>query len=55
MKNNIEMNHPKKKYGILRGCLTVFGAEVRSNFQFIIDIDSDTIQSFIFDGEELIK
>ncbi|MDD3052082.1 MAG: hypothetical protein PHR06_13180 [Candidatus Cloacimonetes bacterium] len=31
------------------------GAETRSNFQFIINIDSDTIQSFIFDGEELIK
>lgn len=32
-----------------------FGAETRSNFQFLIDMDSDTIQSFIFDGEELIK
>lgn len=32
-----------------------FGAEVRSTFQFIIDMDTDTIQSFIFDGEELIK
>ena len=32
-----------------------FGAETRSKFQFIIDIDSDNIQSFIFDGEELIK
>lgn len=32
-----------------------FGAETRSNFQFVIDMDSDTIQSFIFDGEELIK
>lgn len=32
-----------------------FGAEIRSNFQFIIDMSSDTIQSFIFDGEELIK
>lgn len=32
-----------------------FGAETRSNFQFIIDINDDTIQSFIFDGEELIK
>lgn len=31
------------------------GAETRSNFQFVIDMDSDTIQSFIFDGEELIK
>lgn len=32
-----------------------FGAELRSQFQFIVDTDSDTIQSFIFDGEELIK
>lgn len=32
-----------------------FGAEIRSNFQFVIDMNSDTIQSFIFDGEELIK
>ena len=32
-----------------------FGAETRSNFQFVIDMDSDTIQSFIFDGEELIE
>lgn len=32
-----------------------FGAETRNNFQFVIDMDSDTIQSFIFDGEELIK
>lgn len=32
-----------------------FGAEVRSNFQFIIDTDSQTIQSLVFDGEELIK
>lgn len=32
-----------------------FGAETRSKFQFIIDMDSDNIQSFIFDGEELIK
>lgn len=32
-----------------------FGAETRSNFQFVIDMDSDTILSFIFDGEELIK
>lgn len=31
------------------------GSEIRSNFQFVIDMDSDTIQSFIFDGEELIK
>ena len=31
-----------------------FGAETRSNFQFVIDMDSDTIQSFILDGEELI-
>jgi hypothetical protein len=32
-----------------------FGEETRSKFQFIIDMDSDNIQSFIFDGEELIK
>lgn len=31
-----------------------FGAEVRSEFQFIIDMNTDTIQSFIFDGQELI-
>jgi hypothetical protein len=31
-----------------------FGAEIRSKFQFIIDMDTNTIQSFIFDGEELI-
>lgn len=32
-----------------------FGAEIRSQFQFIIDVSNDTIQSFIFDGEELIN
>lgn len=32
-----------------------FGAEIRSTFQFVIDMSTDTIQSFIFDGEELIK
>ncbi len=32
-----------------------FGAEIRSNFQFIIDTDTNTIQSFIFDGQELIQ
>ena len=32
-----------------------FGAETRNKFQFIIDMNSDNIQSFIFDGEELIK
>jgi hypothetical protein len=32
-----------------------FGAETRSKFQFIIDMNSDNIQSFVFDGEELIK
>lgn len=32
-----------------------FGATVRSEFQFIINTDSDTIQSFIFDGQELIS
>lgn len=32
-----------------------FGAEIRSNFQFVIDTDSNTIQSFIFDGKEFIQ
>lgn len=32
-----------------------FGAEIRSKFQFIIDTDTNTIQSFIFDGQELIQ
>lgn len=32
-----------------------FGAEIRSQFQFIIDMNNDTIQSFIFDGQELIE
>lgn len=32
-----------------------FGAEIRSNFQLIIDTDTNTIQSFIFDGQELIQ
>lgn len=31
------------------------GVEMRSNFQFIIDNDTNTIRSFIFDGEERIK
>lgn len=31
-----------------------FGAEARSKFQFIIDTDTNTIQSFIFDGQEMI-
>lgn len=31
-----------------------FGAEIRSEFLFTLDTDSNTIQSFIFDGEELI-
>ena len=31
-----------------------FGAMIRSEFQFIIDTDSDTIQSLIFDGQEMI-
>lgn len=30
------------------------GAEIRSNFQFIIDVDTETITSFIFDGQEII-
>lgn len=32
-----------------------FGAEIRSTFQFIIDTDTNTIQSFIFDGQEMIQ
>lgn len=32
-----------------------FGAEMRSEFWFTIDTDTDTIQSFIFDGQELIQ
>lgn len=32
-----------------------FGAEIRSTFQFIIDMNTDTIQSFIFDGTEMIN
>lgn len=32
-----------------------FGAEMRSKFQFIIDSNTNTIKSFIFDGQELIK
>lgn len=32
-----------------------FGAEIRSDFQLIIDTDMDVIQSFIFDGEELMQ
>ena len=32
-----------------------FGAELRSNFQFIIDTDTNTIQSFIFDGQEMMQ
>lgn len=31
-----------------------FGAETRSKIQFIIDTDTNTIQSFIFDGQEMI-
>ena len=31
-----------------------FGAMIRSEFQFIIDTDTDTIQSLIFDGQEMI-
>ena len=31
------------------------GANVQNKFQFIIDMDTDTIQSFIFDGEELMN
>lgn len=32
-----------------------FGANLRSEFQFIVANDSSTIESLIFDGEELIK
>ena len=32
-----------------------FGAELRSQFQIIIDTDTNTIQSFIFDGQEMIQ
>jgi hypothetical protein cdifA_19763 len=32
-----------------------FGAELRSEFQFVIDTKTSTIKSFIFDGKELIK
>ena len=32
-----------------------FGAELRSQFQFIIDTDTNTIQSFIFDGQEMVQ
>lgn len=31
-----------------------FGAEMRSTFQFIIDTESNMIQSFIFDNQEMI-
>lgn len=31
-----------------------FGAMMRNTFQFIIDTDSNTIQSFILDGEQII-
>lgn len=32
-----------------------FGANIRSRFQFIIDSDTNTIQSLIFDGTEMIQ
>lgn len=32
-----------------------FGAEIRSEFQFIIDTNTNTIQSFIFDGQEMVQ
>lgn len=32
-----------------------FGAQIRSDFQFIINSDDNTIQSFILDGTELIS
>lgn len=31
------------------------GAETRSSFQFVIDTDTNLIQSFIFDGQEMIQ
>ncbi len=31
-----------------------FGAEIRGVFQFIIDTDTKVVNSFIFDGQELI-
>lgn len=35
--------------------LNGFGVEIRSEFQFIIDTDTNTILSFIFDGQELVE
>ena len=32
-----------------------FGAEIRSDFQFIIDTDTNTIQLFVFDGQEMLQ
>ena len=32
-----------------------FGAQLRSQFQIIIDTDTNMIQSFIFDGQEMIQ
>ncbi len=32
-----------------------FGAEIRSTFQFTIDTDTNTIQSLIFDGQEMMQ
>lgn len=32
-----------------------FGAEVRSDFQFVVNSADSTIQSFIFDGQELVQ
>lgn len=32
-----------------------FGAEIRSTFQFTIDTSTNTIQSFVFDNQELIQ
>lgn len=32
-----------------------FGANIRSDFQFIIDRSSNTVTSFIFDGSEMIQ
>lgn len=51
------------KFGKNRNIVTIqsyvnsqngFGATIQSDFQFIIDTDTNTIQSFIFDGQEMI-
>lgn len=32
-----------------------FGAEIRNDFQITINTDTDTVESFILNGEEQIK